>query len=1659
MSNPLFDVFGKIVDQLFSPDSLEGYPVFVRMESSFAPGGVWGDETGEADFETLAQHAPPARLREIQNAVDTLRRHLQQEREDGRGGSGGSVTQKFKEFKDALQSGDETRLEHNPFYSVVKAVYRLNLDASTRLLQYLQSQSSLNPPKSVPFVPTLRDIWGAGNRKAGLFSKVSATLDKWLNSGKLPIEIFVFFGSTYTTARGVSDLLQMPGAIPFMNEGYGSSAAEFERNLIAYTFGLILTALILDYKARLFRCIAEAGAVFKGIGHAFLRYPRWMLVATLLTAISIKTNYDGIVSLVSKKADLDGQSFVIKQKVRKALGSPKEAKTTNPGNLHDLQLILQEAAGVATQKFLQIPKDEAGGGASSGNVGLGPRYWGKHYVIMGGYAEGTADVSSSLGNAAMAQTMDKLIRESKLDFKPSVPDKIAVLRGEYENHLKKTVDLAEAKLRQLDHLMTMQDLSWSELSRVFNLEHYEINELVKEITDALEENTRHYKSVAERMNRLTDDHVALLLALDRTGIVGETKYQIDAKAPIPNIDAIDELRKNAIPAATHKTFEELKVFLNESFGVALASSLLLVIFMIALSMDMANPMLYSRLTAVQGKKDRDALKVRLKKLKEWENDFASRCKVFFDREDLETILSGMPFPNETVIRNAYSLMLEEVDPKVKDHVHFSWGESIVQWFKSLFETTRIVDIEGYNARADAVHHLLARRELFFASFINRIFPGVMENEVLEGGSFAELIRHVEEQSNIAREQLNLEMRATTLSGAQSMEARIAEWWASRKPEKGSGVPVVVGGAKSGKLEGWFKQGKPKSSLDRLTAELEHAKREEEEEAARLSSENAQSRVVKRRSDAQDDDEEGDEGTDGELAPPPVTLARVLIYYLSQKAFMAPVSFFGYTRLVWLREIEARNRQFGEGLETLFDFIPTLKVTLGETLPRIQDETFEPLMEIWNRFPTYCAKRGVEGVEEMEQKFMEMEKRTLEIWGVSQFLGPDLDERVLSAVTNKEEIDDMARTITGGGDQSVFVEKLNQLELEMRAALEKAQKVEREAIADMRGVVNSVKATRDEINQTLLKINLRGLEIRNMPLPPQSLLRSLAQNRQEIDDAPRMASSILGRIEAILNPREPLNEKKFEELRSLEREAREILEKVREVRRSMDKPPIIDRRLEAELAAAEAARFAGERGQFPLVPSRSTFKREVSTRRNTERQAHETRVMFTGAGGAHCEGVTRDISPTGLKMLSWKPLKGFDEGENGVLRLVWDGGQERFPCQVMRLAGRELGLRLEDKQERFQSLVREELLAELQGDALAPLSLVQAETREPGGVWTAMLTKQGGGARLPSTPPFMAQPVGEEAVPVRNQSIPPEVETRQTATPRLLTWGPRDTTPEEEAVAGEMATIQPIAPAPRLLAWEPGSGSEEVEEREPLPTVVVMEPRVPTDLIVRAASPLSGVPVAPLRGGGDGEARVAGEVDGASMIHAIRERLEDAEQNLLGINLLLLDVRRSGIDDPDILRVVADCGPLLEQTPLEIDALLQELREVPERAVTRDSQEFRLLSALRSETNALLTRISEVRTRLGMTPSALPPIGEPPALRPPSPTPQPARKVMAKQRRKYAFPLPQARTHDPEPVVEVPEIVASPPVEERVLQGLMDENLRLRHELRPLRPLLSKTVLG
>ncbi|MBF0584694.1 MAG: hypothetical protein HQL80_10755, partial [Magnetococcales bacterium] len=646
MSNLLFKSYAEVVERFFAPETGVGTPISLFPPTEEPPRTVRALPSGRGAERRsssptlkntpLESMIPTHGVSMVQGLVDHLRGALLQARNSARGrdeavrrrgGEANSSTPSpvsaaeaervqahFVAFQAAIQTGDETSLVGNPFYELTKLVFQQNLAGAKRLFEASHADLMASPPEPVPLLRSFREIWfdrqapaiqaaqargGAGLtappqkvRMMGLAKKLSDQIDTWMGLGKVIVAIILFFGSSFTTGQGINDLLQSQEASELFGGLFDGREAELLRYGLAVLVGLLLSSAILDYKDRIFSSIAEEGGVLRGIRTAILRYPRWMILATILTGFSIRTNYDGIVSLISKKADLAQQSEQIRTRVKRALGSQFFVNAVEPDDLHDVQGLLRNATNDSIEKFNQVPEDEVSGVASSGDPRKGPRYWGKYFIVNGGYEPGVRDVAHSTQSltAGFSGRIDDMLRESGLDLRTSAADKIKALRKRYDDHLQKTKAQVEEGLDRLHGLMEMRGYSLEEIKRVFALEHYQINDLVLSMANALEENKNEYERVALELNRLTDAYVAVLQQVDKSGAASRREYHIEGKLAIPDLDAIKELKNTQIPKAKHKSFAELKEFLAGEYGVALANSLLLAILFVSVCMDLLDPL-------------------------------------------------------------------------------------------------------------------------------------------------------------------------------------------------------------------------------------------------------------------------------------------------------------------------------------------------------------------------------------------------------------------------------------------------------------------------------------------------------------------------------------------------------------------------------------------------------------------------------------------------------------------------------------------------------------------------------------------------------------------------------------------------------------------------------------------------------------------------------------------------------------------------------------------------------------------------------------------------------------------------------------------------------------------------------------------------------------
>ncbi|MBF0322287.1 MAG: hypothetical protein HQL62_04965, partial [Magnetococcales bacterium] len=728
--NPFFVYYGGIVVSWFADGSR------VRTSSDdlitwITPSTSWSDaESPETHGDKPGTFLDETRVSILQQKVKKLRASLLEEAKHTRerGATGPStkpLTQQFELFRLALMQRNEGVVTENPFYELARILFELNLVALRSAFVAHQRHISAPPPPPIKVTRSLANIWGSGTGGLSLWRKIRETLTKTGNLGKFLLGLFLYCGSSLTTAMGANDLFQNPSFIKLFGEELAGQEHQSTRLLLSLAVGLLLSSVILDFKSRLFQGIASTGAVFRGMLTTFRRYPRWFVVAFFLTGVSISTNFDGIVLLTSKSSDLQQQWFVIRDQVSAALGDPKTANPEKPSTLHDIRVGLEGKVKAALEKFQSVPQDEMRGIASSGISLKGPRYWGKHYIIHGGYQPGQRDVSrESDKKSALATEIDTMLRASKLDLKVSLNDRVKHIMAEYDRDFRNMESIVGHEMQSLENLMNFDSLTLKNSGTVLALEPYHVNEKVQTIVVALEKSKNRFGVTAKKIESLSEEYVQLLRTVDRAGTPSNVNYDIHIKIDIPQISAIDKLKEGGIPMAKRRSIPELYAFLLNHYGVVLGLSFLILILVVAISMDLSDPILYSTMVARWGRRDQEFLAENIQRFIEWEADHVAKIRTFLVRSDVRPLMPSVPCPKKEIIHLALHELLEDTNPIVKDASTRSFVEHLRYWFMGLFTTARVAAVEAYNARQTLISDYYRRHEAYAPNLLNRIFPGL-----------------------------------------------------------------------------------------------------------------------------------------------------------------------------------------------------------------------------------------------------------------------------------------------------------------------------------------------------------------------------------------------------------------------------------------------------------------------------------------------------------------------------------------------------------------------------------------------------------------------------------------------------------------------------------------------------------------------------------------------------------------------------------------------------------------------------------------------------------------------------------------------------------------------------------------------------------------------
>lgn len=675
---PFLTHYGYIVDHLFSDENRSQFAQQLDQVSSNQPDNIKFDKT-------LLDYGPQQEQQEFIKLAQELNTELSKESFD--------ATTSLQSFRIRLSNSNERDLVDNPFYKLTKQLFVYRVKAAQNYFKFLHAQLFSLSAQKVKKVSLLMNLLG----------------------------LATFIVSMFTTAYGVNYLLQ--SFDHSLLRPLAGEEGQTARLIFALILGFSLSYVILALKTSLFRGILDAGQVLAGIRKPLVATPFIVILGIFLTCVSIKTNYDGGIAFFSKTADLAEQSVLINSNVKNAFN--KEVQDKSAASFYQLIGLLQSQSQSILAQFKKVPEDEASGDASSGDARQGPRYWGKYYVVNGGFDPQRGKLADLYRDSRLTREVDLILTTKDFDFSTSIADKIAKPIAQYQKSLAAMEAKVQDDLASLDKLMKMNSPSVEEVFRIAMIEYYDINRIVRGIVATFVQSEKEYQKTVAKLNALVEKHIEVLTRIDRSGGAQAKNYQIKAVFPKVDLSSIMAL-KNGLPRAQHKSFEQLISFLNSKYGEALAKIIMGIILAFSLLFDLADLFFFAPFIARQGRREAEEAKEKIQTLKKWEQTFFNECQNFFDAEETHQVFQQLtPTDNILLVYTFYKLS-EDIDTKLLDKEEQSLAARIFFGFMTPFQDLHTEVIREFNCRANAIMTLLKDRDRYVDQYFNTIFPTLMK---------------------------------------------------------------------------------------------------------------------------------------------------------------------------------------------------------------------------------------------------------------------------------------------------------------------------------------------------------------------------------------------------------------------------------------------------------------------------------------------------------------------------------------------------------------------------------------------------------------------------------------------------------------------------------------------------------------------------------------------------------------------------------------------------------------------------------------------------------------------------------------------------------------------------------------------------------------------
>ncbi|MBF0298656.1 MAG: hypothetical protein HQK51_08050 [Oligoflexia bacterium] len=574
------------------------------------------------------------------------------------------------------------------------------------------------------------------------------------------LNFLTFMVSSYTTAYGVNHLLQN-NSLAILS-AFNGNEGEIPRIITSFICGCLLSLIIFHLKSSLFKGILSAGKIWKGITQTYRKHPSKIIFATLILSISLKTNYDGGIALISKSEYINEQYQLINKQATTAYddynsiipSTPSTSSTSPKSSINKLAMnsfnqsvmALKQSTQKIILNFKKFPSEEDDGIASSGHSGQGPRYRGKSFIIEGGYDKNNNTVSKFSKNYDLANEVDTIIQSTGVNYKLSLETKINRLLSKYENSVMLQKKQVEAKLLELDRMVKSMDSVLPRFLGMSFVEYYDLNRIVKDMAQSFVLNAKEYDDTVTQLKSMMDQYIQVLSKIDRSGNARARDYKVSVTFPQMNVSEILALTKG-LPEVKYMSFDELISLLKGKYGLMWAQIVMLCILVISVLIDLADVVFLSPSLASRGRRELEMIPSKEDELNDWEEKFLKQCYMFLYDDDVAQIYNQLIPTKSLVLIDAFYQLLEEVNPQVMDSLDKKISTHLWDYLKSDFRPLHAHTANLYNERVKAIEIINKNPEHYLNRYLEIIFPFL--NDIIEQSDFTfdEIDRRVQSKQN------------------------------------------------------------------------------------------------------------------------------------------------------------------------------------------------------------------------------------------------------------------------------------------------------------------------------------------------------------------------------------------------------------------------------------------------------------------------------------------------------------------------------------------------------------------------------------------------------------------------------------------------------------------------------------------------------------------------------------------------------------------------------------------------------------------------------------------------------------------------------------------------------------------------------------------------